>query len=224
MSSTRFAPPRLPGAEAAHRSQVGRSGGPDGNEQLTAVTGLILIVLLAPIGVTILFIGQLTWLHLFLGLLLIGPVGLKMASTGWRFLRYYTHTPVYVRRGPPVLWLRLLAPGVVVTTVAVLATGVVLLFVGPDHRDPWMLLHKAAFIAWIALTALHVLGHLLDLPAAVRADALRATGRRGGQAGAAGRAIAIAGAVVAGLVLAIVLIPDFAAWTAHSGLLSGGDH
>ena len=37
----------------------------------------------------------------------------------------------------------------------------------------------------------------------------------GAAPGAAGRWIAIAGALVAGLVLAIVLIPDFAAWTAH---------
>ncbi|HET9102796.1 MAG TPA: hypothetical protein VFN55_05530 [Solirubrobacteraceae bacterium] len=224
MSSTRFAPRRLPGAEAVPQSEAGRSGGPDGNEQLTAVTGVVLIVLLAALGVTILFIGQLTWLHLFLGFVLIGPVGLKMASTGWRFMRYYTHNPVYVRRGPPVMWLRLLAPGVVATTVAVWATGVVLMFLGPAHRDPWVLLHKASFIAWIAVTALHVLGHLLDLPAALRADALRDTGRGGGQAGAAGRVIAIAGAIVAGLVLAIVLIPDFSSWTAQGALLSGGDH
>ena len=70
-------------------------GGPDGNEQLTAATGVVLVILLAVLGVTIVRIGQLTWLHLFLGLLLIGPVGLKMATTGYRFVRYYTHNPAY---------------------------------------------------------------------------------------------------------------------------------
>ena len=60
---------------------------------------MILLVLLAALGVTILRIGQLTWLHFFLGLLLIGPVGLKMASTGYRFMRYYTGSPAYVAQG-----------------------------------------------------------------------------------------------------------------------------
>jgi hypothetical protein len=33
--------------------------------------------------------------------------------------------------------------------------------------------------------------------------------------GEAGRWIALSGALIAGAVLAIVLIPDFSAWTAH---------
>ena len=59
-------------------------GGTDGNERLTAIVGALLLVLLAVLGVTIIRIGQLLWLHLFLGLLLIGPVALKLASTGYR--------------------------------------------------------------------------------------------------------------------------------------------
>jgi hypothetical protein len=39
--------------------------------------------------VTIVGIGQLLNVHLFLGMLLIGPVALKMGSTGYRFVRYY---------------------------------------------------------------------------------------------------------------------------------------
>ena len=57
--------------------------------------GALLFVLLAVLGVTILRIGQLMWLHLFLGLLLIGPLALKLASTGYRFARYYTGQPSY---------------------------------------------------------------------------------------------------------------------------------
>ena len=194
------------------------SGGPAGNEQLTAATGVILLLLLAALGVTILQIGQLTWLHFFLGLLLIGPVVLKMASTGYRFARYYTGNPPYVRKGPPELWLRLLAPGVVLSTVVVFASGVVLLFLGPAHRDLWFSIHKVSFFVWLAATGLHVLGHLPGMPAGLRATSLNGTSARGGQAGGAGRAIAVAGAVVGGLVLAIVLIPDFGIWTAHTAL------
>jgi hypothetical protein len=199
-------------------SEVGTTGGPDGNEQLTAATGVILLVLLAVLGITILRIGQLTWLHFFLGLLLIGPVGLKMASTGYRFVRYYTGSAAYRRKGAPELWLRLLAPGVVLSTVVVFASGVALLFLGPTNRNPWVLIHKASFFVWLAGTGLHVLGHLPGMPGALRATRLDDTSARGGQAGGAGRAITLAGAVVGGLVLAIVLIPDFATWTAHMGL------
>jgi hypothetical protein len=194
-------------------------GGPEGNEQLTAATGAVLLVLLAALGVTIVFIGQFLSEHLFLGFLLLGPVALKMASTGYRFGRYYTRDRVYVRRGPPELWLRLLAPGVVLSTVAVFATGVWLLIVGPEHRDPALLLHKLTFFVWLAATALHVLGHLTEMPRALRAQGLDGTALGGRQAGGAGRVLAIVGAIVAGLVLAIALIPDFSTWTAHISLL-----
>ena len=50
-------------------------GGAEGNEQLTAIVGLLLIVLLAVIGVTILRIRQLISIHLFVGLLLIRTPG-----------------------------------------------------------------------------------------------------------------------------------------------------
>ena len=47
-------------------------GGPRGNERLTVLTVLTPLVLLAALGITIVRIGQLLWLHLFLGLVL-GP-------------------------------------------------------------------------------------------------------------------------------------------------------
>lgn len=215
---------------AAHRASaasdghagVGLGGGPEGNGQLTAATGVVLLVLLAALGVTIVWIGQLTWLHLFLGLLLMGPVALKMGSTGYRFARYYLHAPAYRRKGPPEMWLRLLAPGVVLSTVVVFVSGVLLLIVGPADQNPLKLIHKASFFVWLAVTALHVLGHLLGMPAALRAASLDGTSRSGGQAGTAGRAIALTGVIVGGLVLAIVLIPDFASWTAAAAAHNRG--
>jgi hypothetical protein len=48
--------------------------------------------------------------HIFLGLLLLPPVALKLASTGWRFLRYYSRNAAYRHEGPPRLLLRTLAP------------------------------------------------------------------------------------------------------------------
>jgi len=191
-------------------------GGTDGNEQLTAVTGAILIVLLAAIGFTIPQLRQFIWLHLFVGLLLIGPVLLKTGATGYRFVGYYTQDPEYRRKGPPEIVLRLIAPIVVLSTLGVFATGVGLLIDGPADRNPMLVLHKVTFIVWIVFTSLHILGHL---PATARA--LGVGGRREPEpsfaagAGAAGRWIALIGAIVGGLVLAVVLIPEFAAWTGH---------
>lgn len=194
-------------------------GGPDGNAQLTAITGAILVVLLALIGFTIPQLRQFIWLHLFVGMLLIGPVLLKLASTGYRFIRYYTRDAAYRRKGPPELVLRLIGPVVVLTTVAVLATGVVLLLLGPPHRDPWLLLHKVSFIVWVVFMSLHVLGHL---PTVARALGIGRRGREQSAAapgGTVGRWIALSGALVAGVLLAIVVIPEFAAWTAHGVFL-----
>ena len=225
-----------------------RSGGPEGNERLTTITGVILLVLLAVLGVTILRIGQLISVHLFVGLLLVGPVALKLSSTGYRFMRYYGGNREYLRKGPPELPLRLIAPIVVISTVIVFASGIILMFKGAAHRDPWMLIHKASFIVWIAFTAAHVIGHLprvvallrpgLRLPKVEgippsligawsaeyadgpsgRAAATAVASRAVAVPGRGSRAIALASALVLGFVLAVVLIPDFSAWTSHLGL------
>lgn len=199
-------------------------GGPEGNEQLTAITGTILLVLLALIGVTIVEIGQLLWLHLFVGLFLIGPVVLKLSSTGYRFARYYTHDADYRRKGPPEILLRLIAPITVLTTVIVFASGVVLLFVGPADRGQLGLIHKVSFIVWVAFTSLHVIGHLPHMPASLRAVRRARPDLPGAQSGAAGRWISVASALVGGAVLAVVLIPDFSIWTAHTALLHHHHH
>ena len=200
------------------------AGGTDGNEQLTAITGVVLIALLAVIGLTILRIHQLISVHLFVGLMLIGPVALKLASTGYRFLRYYSGDRVYRTKGPPETWLRLLAPLVVLTTVIVFVTGVLLMFAGPAHRNPLLELHKVGFIAWIAFTGLHVLGHLPTVGRLFGIDASAGARRRAtieltNTPGAAGRWIVLAGAIVAGLVLAIVLLPHFHLWTSDRAFL-----
>lgn len=198
------------------------AGGTDGNERLTAATGAVLIVLLAVIGVTIIRLGPLLWVHLFVGMLLIGPVALKLASTGYRFARYYTSNPRYRRKGPPALPLRLIAPIVVLSTVVVFASGVALLFAGPSSRDTLLPIHKISFIVWVAFTSIHVLAHLPAVARALQADYGRGTSWSGQGArhddlnGRAGRALSLAGALTFGVVLALVVIPQFGPWlSAH---------
>jgi hypothetical protein len=196
------------------------------------LTGLLLIVMFAVLGVTIIRIGQLLWLHLFLGLLLLGPVALKMLSTGYRFARYYSSAPAYRREGPPAPGLRLLGPLVVLSTLAVFATGVALLLLGPSSRQPLVLLHKVAFFAWLAVVVLHVLGHLPEIQRflksatvsrremiAMRTPAPAPPAGRGrarvssGPPGGGARAGSLVAALLVGLVVAVALLPQFGAWT-----------
>ncbi len=241
------------------------AGGSDGNERLTVLTGIVLFVLLAALGVTILRIHPLIWEHLFIGLLLLGPVALKLGSTGYRFVRYYTRDPVYRRKGPPSPYLRLLAPLVVLSTVVVFASGVALLLLGPSSRSTLLLVHKVSFFVWLAATAVHVLGHLPEVTRAlnggreIRVAVLSvvaegiaqrpggrppdtqwsASGRAAGpgseraaepessggtpdlRAGRAGRALALTGALLAGLVLALLLIPEFGPWLTYHRVFIG---
>jgi hypothetical protein len=195
-------------------------GGTTGNERLTGVVGGVLIVLLAVIGVTIIRLGQLLSVHLFVGVLLIGPLLLKLSSTGYRFMRYYTANPSYKRKGPPPLPLRLIAPIVVLSTIVVFASGVALLFIGPSSRATLLPIHKVSFFVWVAFTAVHVLAHLPTVLSSLRADYLppaRADGigeRYRDANGHAGRVISLASALVLGLVLALLTISQFGPWLA----------
>jgi hypothetical protein len=188
------------------------AGGTDGNERLSTATGVALLILLAALGVTILRIRPLLSVHMFLGILLIPPIVLKMASTGYRFVRYYTSDPCYRRRGAPPTMLRLIAPVVVTSTVVVFATGVALLLVGPQSRGLLLPVHKVSFILWLAVTTIHVLGHLGELSRTLNAGRDGRPRWNGGVSGRGGRILSVSGVLVAGLVLAIVYLPQFGPW------------
>jgi hypothetical protein len=181
------------------RSRLKRlfAGGSAGNEQLTLALAALLIVLLAVEGATILRIHSLLTVHAFVGMLLIPVVGLKVASTGWRMLRYYLRGEEYVRRGPPHVVLRMLvAPVLLLTTVIVFGTGVALLALGQTHGT-LVGVHKASFLVWLGAASLHVLAHLLRLPRLWR---LRPPGL-------ALRVALVAASVVAGAALATATLP-----------------
>lgn len=209
MAVDRHISPSRPAWPAAGRLT---GGGTAGNERLTAATGGILIVLLAVLGVTIIQIRPLLSVHLFLGMLLIGPVALKLGSTGYRFARYYTANLNYRSKGAPPLPLRLMAPIVVISTVVVFASGVALLFAGPSSRGTLLPIHKVSFVIWLAFTALHVLAHLPKILPALRADYGHPAGLSDEMRGRDGRVLSLTGALTAGAVLAIVVIPQFSPW------------
>jgi hypothetical protein len=145
------------------RRRIDATGGAAGNERLTAMTGAVLLVLFAAEGVTILRIHELLTVHFFIGMLLLGPVALRVASTGYRFARYYTGSGPYVRKGPPAPLVRLLGPLVVATSLSVLGTGVLLAIIGPGNPR-WLFLHKASFVLWFGVMTIHVLVYAPRLP------------------------------------------------------------
>jgi len=193
-----------------HRRQPSGADGVAGNEHLTALTGVVLLVGFAIEGVTILRIGRLLTLHFFIGLLLIGPVLLKIGSTGYRIARYYTGATPYVRRGPPAPLLRLLGPFVIATSLAVLGTGVALAVVGPDNGS-WLFLHKASFILWVGFMTIHVLAHIWRLPRILLTPSGHASFRL---TGGAGRWLLVAASLAGGLVIALLAVHLAGPWEA----------
>ena len=191
-----------------------RAPSPDGNERLTSSTGLILLVLLAVETLTTLALRTYLNVHLFLGLLLLPPVALKLATTGWRFARYYTGSKPYVLEGPPRMLLRVLAPLLVASTLALFGTGVAMIVVG--HRGGELrTLHTFSFVAWGVLIGVHVLAYftrvLRDGTMDWRRNAVEVV------AGVRSRRAMLVGTLLAGVLLASATLPAQRTVLRHGG-------
>lgn len=182
------------GAIRSHRP-VEVAPGVAANERISAVTGALLMMLAAGIGVTILRIGDFLPEHYLVGFLMIGPIGLKLGSTGYRFLRYYTGSTSYRRVGPPQFVLRLSAPFLVAATVALFATGIELWLFGDRFGAWWSQAHAVSFLTWTVLLAVHLLGHTRRSAAALWEEV----------GAGAGEAITPRGLVIGSLLLGVVL-------------------
>ena len=181
------------------------SGGAEGNERLTAMTGAVLLVLLLVECYTILRIGRLLTLHVFLGMLLLGPVVLKAASVLYRFARYYTRSEPYRRKGPPALLLRLIGPVVMLLTACVFGSGIMLAVTGPGFQGPgsdWLNIHRISFIAWAFFITIHVLAYVWRLPRLLSAEA-RPAELLGGRST---RLALLLASLLAGLVIALLTV------------------
>jgi hypothetical protein len=175
----------------------------------------VLLVVLAAEGATILRIRQLISPHVFLGMLLIPPVLVKMASTGYRFARYYLGAPAFRRKGPPPILLRLLGPVVVILTAVLLVSGVALLLASPAWSQQLLFVHKASFVLWFFAMTVHVLGHLAEVARLAPRDWLRRARRD--VRGAGSRQWLIAASLVAGVLLGLAMLSRVGPWlaTAH---------
>jgi hypothetical protein len=189
-----------------------RSGGPEGNEILTSAAAVVLVALLVAEGITIVDMRGLLSAHMFIGLVLIPPVLLKLGSTGYRMVSYYAGSRAYRVKGPPVLPLRLMAPVLVASTIAVLVSGVLLLAAG--HKSNAVLtIHKLSFIVFAVVLAVHFLAYVPRVARSVRAD-WGAAGRHA-VPGAGTRAMLVAAAVGGGAALALALLPMIHAYGGH---------
>jgi hypothetical protein len=149
---------------------TGKTNGVLGNERLTATTGLVLLVLLAVEGFTVLSVRGMFGVHVFVGLLIIPPIALKLASTGYRFTRYYTGNRAYRQAGPPRPIPRIIAPILILCTVTLFGTGVLLLLLGPEQGDTTRTIHTYAFFVWFVFMAIHVLTYVGRSPSLALAD------------------------------------------------------
>lgn len=117
-----------------------------------------------------------------------------------------------------------MGPLVVVSTVALLATGVILIVLGePSSRTPlvamlgvrigWVTLHQASFVVWCVATGLHVLARMLP--------ALRLIGPRREQQrkvpGSAARIMVVALTVAVAALTATLLVHADASWQHPTG-------
>ncbi len=192
----------------------GRSG-VVGNERLTALAGAVLLVLILVELVSSAYLRALLPTHVFVGVLLAGPLVVKLGSTCYRFLRYYTRSPAFVRRGPPRLPLRVLAPLLLVTTLVVVGSGIGLVMTGPAQAGSLLPLHNLSVLVWLSLIAVHVCAYIWRTPRLV-ADDWRMPSGRSLQKGRGLRLGVNLGALLAGAVAAILLFPCATPWVVWS--------
>ena len=186
--------------------------GVEGNARLTATNGMVLIALLAVEGFTIISVRRFITLHIFLGILLIGPVMLKTGSTMYRFARYYTGAPSYLAKGPPHPVLRILGPLVIASSLTLLGTGLAVLTAKPGSAGLLLTAHKASFIIWVASMTIHVLGHLNDAFLTSWRDLREGANSPAGPRRTL-RLTLIALALILGVATATALMPAAASWT-----------
>ena len=194
----------FPGHSSGSMHLEEKQAGVIGNERLTVLVSLVLLVLIIVELVTSAFLR--IWLpaHTVVGVLVAGPLLVKIGSTGWRFLRYYTGAPAYVRRGPPPLVLRVLGPVLLVITLVMVGSGIGLIVAGPIQL--FLLAHVFSALVWLPLIVVHSLAHLRQVPRRLADDWSNQRGSRS-QVGRGLRLGANLGALLLGVIAAVFLFP-----------------
>lgn len=164
---------------------------------MTTETGLLLVPLLLAAGATGLAIGGPFRLpHLAVGLVLVPPLVLKLATAGYRFGRYHLGDAGFVAAGPPAPGLRPIAPPLVLAILVLMISGLALwLEPATGAVAVWQALHKLSFLVFGACVGVHVLIHLLRTPGLELRQPLP---------GARLRMLYLAGSVMLGVAIAVI--------------------
>jgi hypothetical protein len=139
--------------DADERSEVA------GNARLTALASAVLLVLLTFEILTVPSLRTLIAVHIFIGVFLAIPLVVKIGSVGYRFARYYTGSPAFVRSGPPSLGLRVLAPLLLAATLLLIGSGIALLAVAPARAGTLRIVHIFSYLIWMPMVAIHIFAH-----------------------------------------------------------------
>lgn len=194
-----------PKHSAGRRGHASGGAAVESNARLTGATAVVLLVLFAIEGATLLGVRAHLDIHVFVGMLLIPPVLMKIGATTWRFVRYYAGHPAYRLKGPPPLVLRVLGPLLVVLTVLMIGSGVALVLDRGSFGGRLPFVHKASFVLWFGVMAIHVLGHAVETARLAPADWVRRT--RSEVRGASTRQWALAASLGVGAVLGVLMLP-----------------
>jgi hypothetical protein len=206
---------RVMTADRATPSRAAHQDGVEGNARLTGVTGVALFLIIAIEGVTVLQIKQLISVHVFIGMLLVPLVLLKTGTTGYRATRYYFGEPGYTDKGAPHSILRITGPLLVLSSLALLGTGIALVALGRSVGHQYLVLHQVTFIIWIALLGIHLLGHYRETLTLAGADWQERDYRGEAEhrvAGARARLSLLVVTIAVGLVLGIASLSWVGTW------------
>lgn len=182
------------------------------NERLTTMAGAVLFVLIVTELVTTATIHALLSAHVVVGILLAGPLVVKLGSTGYRFLRYYAGSPAFVRKGPPRLALRVLAPLLLATTLVLIGSGIGLLVTGPSQPGPLLAVHNISALIWLPMIAIHTFAYVWRVPQSLADD----WGTLPAEP-VPGRTLRLGvnlGALLGGALAAVFVFPSAASWVA----------
>lgn len=182
----------------------------EANARLTASIAVVLLVLLALEGLTLLRIASAIQLHVFIGMVLLPLVALKIISVSYRFFKYYTGHTGFQKKGPPVMILRVLGPFIIVLSVVLLVSGLALLFVPLSMRNELLFIHKASFVLWFLAMTVHVLGHLAETLKFAPKDYYAKTRKQ--LQGAGLRQWTIAACLAIGILLGALMLPRAGAY------------
>ena len=183
-----------------------------GNERMTTLAGAVLLMLIVVELVTVPTLRALLSVHVLVGVLLTGPLAVKIGSTGYRFLRYYTGSPAYVRKGPPRLALRVLAPLLLATTLVVIGSGIGLVVTSPTQAGPLRIVHVLSALTWLPMIAIHVFAYIRRVPRSLADDWSKHPAEQ-----APGRGLRLGvnlGVLLGGAIAAILVLPVAAPWSA----------